>query len=862
MSHVNGLLARVAERYLSRIPVDGAWRDTVSGAAARGPIVFVLRSASLVDYLAVVHLAERFGLPPVRFASEVPRALRVHDEVAGAGDADKLERTIEQGGSAILFLRRSPGLVSLPRLGERESDDALLRLLAFQDRSTIDVMMVPLTFIWSARSERRGFSLVDGLFGPTDMPGDVRAATQFFMNYKSCAPRAGEPLSLKEFCASDPEPSPARVRRLAYALYRKVERERRAVVGPARKAPDRVQEEVLRSPKLRHIMADMVKHGGADPAELALRARKMLSELSASPSPDLANAIEPLADKLVSQVYTGIDVDEEGLARLREAAKRGGVVLLPSHKSHVDYLILSYVLKKHLLELPLIASGDNLAFFPVGAALRRGGAFFIRRSFRGDKLYAAVVDAYIRRVMRDGWAIEFFLEGGRSRTGKLLPPQLGLLNLVVEAALELETRPLSFVPISIAYERTMEEVELVREKAGAPKESESARSLLAVGEALLEKYGRVNVQFGRVIDLAQFRAEVGADESPLTPAKRRALVTKLAHTVMAEINRVTPITAGALVAMTLLDMAGRGLAHEGLVARASRLLGTALRAGARPARTLTSQGPDGPVLRESSIREATLLFVRSGLVKQHVPDDTLTRSPRRSSKLYAGHDVVYTVPDEARSRLDLAKNAIIHFFVDRSIVSIAMLGLGSSRVDRGRLAERALYLAKLFAHEFIFRGSRTPEEAVAATIDDMIAAGELEATASGIAFGSGPPGDGFDGARACAAHARHLDDFIEAYRVAARTLRVLVHGPLGDKELSTRALAVGRQMFLGGEIDRREAVSRPTIDNAFHAFVDLGYVKRSLDRIELAPDHRSPEAVRRVEAEIASHQRANRSGRP
>src|SRR4029077_1613919 len=121
---------------------------------------------------------------------------------------------------------------------------------------------------------------------------------------------------------------------------------------------------------------------------------------------------------------------------------------------------------KHGLASPVIAAGDNLAFFPLGPVFRRAGAFFIRRSFRGDKLYAVVVDAYIRRLLRDGYAIEFFLEGGRSRTGKLLPPQVGLLNMVVEAALGLGDRPVSFVPVSIGYERMMEETEFLRELSG------------------------------------------------------------------------------------------------------------------------------------------------------------------------------------------------------------------------------------------------------------------------------------------------------------------------------------------------------------------------------------------------------------
>jgi glycerol-3-phosphate O-acyltransferase len=310
------------------------------------------------------------------------------------------------------------------------------------------------------------------------------------------------------------------------------------------------------------------------------------------------------------------------------------------------------------------------------------------------------------------------------------------------------------------------------------------------------------------------------------------------------------VTAGSLVATALLDMEGRGLAHKDLVTRSSRLMRTALRSGARTARTLAVAHDGEPMLRESSIREATLLFIKSDLVRQHVPDDTLTRSPARRERAYAGRDVVYTVPEEARSRLDLAKNAIIHFFVDRAMVSIAMLSLRTSRAKVEDVMARALRLSKLFDQEFAFRTARSPEEVLTATVDDMVAIGELARSEGDITFGRGA--FDLDGASSCRAHARHLENFLEAYLVAARTLRVLVHGPLGEKEFLVRALSVGQQMFLGGEIDRREAVSRPTIETALHAFIAEGHVKKSLDKLELVEHAQNEATVRLIEEEITS----------
>src|SRR5258708_4514845 len=216
-------------------------------------------------------------------------------------------------------------------------------------------------------------------------------------------------------------------------------------------------------------------------------------------------------------MYSAFEIEHEGIERLRAAYRSGRVVLLPSHKSHVDYMILSRLFMHANMPVPLVAAGDNLSFFPLGPVLRRGGAFFIRRSFRGDRLYGAVVDAYMRRLIIDGWPLEFFLEGTRSRTGKLLPPKLGLLSIVVDAVLgatEGTTGPgrkVYFCPISIGYERIVEEREYVRELTGGEKKKENVRGLVSAAETALGRYGRLNVQFGELLTIDRVMSGLGEE---------------------------------------------------------------------------------------------------------------------------------------------------------------------------------------------------------------------------------------------------------------------------------------------------------------------------------------------------------------
>ncbi len=336
-------------------------------------------------------------------------------------------------------MKRPPSVLSragATHRGRSEGDDLLRVLIALQRATSAEIIMVPQTLVWTSRPERLGFSIVDTLFGSADFPGELRAAGQLLLNHKNTVIRAGEPVSLRDFLAQEGDGDDAA--RRAGSPTRSSARSSASGApcsAPCRSPPTASARRSSGAPSSRPCSAISA---GPDDKALALledKARGMLRELMTTPDPGTLRGLETVAETLANQVYAGIDVDREGLERVREAARQGSIVLLPSHKSHVDYLLLSLVLRKNGLMVPVIAAGDNLAFFPVGPVFRRAGAFFIRRSFRGDRLYAAVVDAYIRRLMRDGNALEFFLEGGRSRTGKLLPPKVGLLNMVVDAAL-------------------------------------------------------------------------------------------------------------------------------------------------------------------------------------------------------------------------------------------------------------------------------------------------------------------------------------------------------------------------------------------------------------------------------------------
>lgn len=908
----NPALAWIYHRFFEHIEVDQAWAKQVREADARGTVVYVLRNLSFVDFLALDYLTKKLELPRVRFANDLGLWL-LEPKVGGRGflsalrslpdskatqemtDAARLRNAIDEGSSAALFLKRPPSILEppamvrrkggsahiLPTRGKTEGDLYLRTVLEAQRRHpTRPILLVPQVFVWTRSSDERRQNIVDTLFGPREWPGKIRTVTQFLMNYRHVTLRAGEPVDLQEFLASESqkhEPSAATseagqddallapddavlVRRLTYTLLRRLERERVAVVGPTRKPADRLRDQVVRSPRLQKVIKDMAGEGDAERRVLQWRALSMLRELEAEVDPNALRAMDAAFDATVARMYSAFEVDHEGIERLRAASKDGTLVLLPSHKSHVDYIILSRLFMHANMPVPLVAAGDNLSFFPLGPILRRGGAFFIRRSFRGDRLYAAVVDAYMRRLIIDGWPLEFFLEGARSRTGKLLPPKLGLLSIVVDAVLGASERKIYFCPISIGYERVVEEREYVRELTGGEKKKEDVRGLMAAAETALGRYGRLNVQFGELLTIDGVMHELGDDSkriTTLTPAKRRALVTRLAYRVMNEINRVTAITPSALVAAALLTHGRRGISHPDLVQSCERLARALRGYDARFSPSLEvaldpTHEATRAVLRHGSIREACELFHRAGHVEVHQPGVPVGE---RHERPRPGPDAFYVVPDVARLSLDISKNLMVHFFVTRAMIATPLYASdGQEPTPRSHLQDRVQALSRLFKYEFQFRADATFETIFEETLEAMAKDNEIVVTTAAVdrdvLIRIASEGEGRERA---ILHVRMIRSFLEGYRIAARACGSLLKGPLAPKDLAKRAMTLGERMFLAGEIAGRESVTRPVIENALLAFVDQGYLGRTDGKYNLAESYANADAVRVIEGRIASY---------
>jgi glycerol-3-phosphate O-acyltransferase len=852
----NAVLRLLHARFFEHIQVDEAWVRETRELSQRGSVVYVLGNLNIADFLALDYLTRRHGLPPVRFVNDAYLSLlhpgtgqSVVDLLLPQSKPAELRTAIAQGGSPVLFLRRpSSGLEPAPGGGRGGLEDELMYTLFELQRQRSDpVLLVPQVFVWTKRPEPHGVHPAELLLEPREWPGALLAVGQFLVNYRHAALKVGEALDLRDFLAEPEGLSDQELgRKAVYTLIRRLERERRAVTGPAEKAPDRVRREIMRSPRLRASLDDLAGQRPEDRAVLSGQAMAMLRELQAVPDAAARSGLELVFRQVFERAYEGFEVDPADVERVRQASRRGPLLLLPSHKSHFDYLFLSYVFNELNLPMPLIAAGENLNFFPAGAVLRRGGAFFIRRSFRGDRLYAAVVDAYIRRLIRDGHPIELYLEGTRSRTGKLLPPKFGLLTMVVDAALAVSQQTTHFVPISIGYEHLVDARAYQRELMGGEKTKENAAGLLKLPRIFRHRHGRINLQMGQILTLQEIREELGwPPGAQLSPAKRRALVTRLGNRAMDEINRVTAVTPGSLVALVLLNgHPHREQAHRSLYRLARSLLEVLAGMGAR---ITPSALRGGRTLHQEAFREAMQMFLDAELV---VPAGRSFGVGRRFwvRRLRATEETAYLVPEGSRLALDTSKNMIIHFFVERALVAIAVLTVGERPATVATVRDLVHKLSQLLKYEFRFRVGASFDEIFERTVDSMLSERAISEAQGKLDRGPGS----VNGQSTLWTYANILKNFLEGYRVAARAAATLSRGPASEKELVKRALALGPRMLAAGEIERREAVSKPIFANAFASLVDEQYLRRDGDRLELAESLRTPKAASALESRIAA----------
>ena len=452
------------------------------------------------------------------------------------------------------FLNRPAGLWR--RNTMRTLPPRLLRLEAKLSDADDSLALVPVSMFWG-RAANKERSLIRSLFSEGwAVSSRFRRFMVLFLNRGDILVHFGEPLPWPGAASAQrderrPSASPElAARRTARLLRTKFRNQKVATLGPDLSHRRTLVELILRSPQVSAaIEAEAVD--GAQAATLK-SARKAANTIAADLSYLTLRFLDVALTWFWHRIYDGIRV--HGLDRIAALAETHTVVYTPCHRSHIDYLLLSYVLFHRGFMVPHVAAGDNLDLPVVGGVLRRGGAFFMRRRFSGDRLYSAVFSEYIYQVFRRGHAVEYFVEGGRTRTGRLLPARTGVLQMTIEAHRRGVPRSIVFVPVYVGYDKLVEAASYVDELRGAAKQNESVSGLFRNLRLVRQSFGSAQLCFGKPIMLDEL-----LNEDVERPA--RAIGVEIAR----GINASAYLNATNLVALTTLSMPRQAIDESSLI---------------------------------------------------------------------------------------------------------------------------------------------------------------------------------------------------------------------------------------------------------------------------------------------------------
>ena len=503
------------------------------GLDPKQPVCYVLQDRHLSNLLVLFEESRRAGLP----RAEATMAIGGQRQPRSFFFLNRERSSANRTGSA-----HSPLLASLIRQAVAEPQ--------------IDVQLVPVVILWG-RSPDQQDSILKAIFSENwRPPGAWRQLLAILLHGRHVLVRYNAPISLRDLLQGGLGEEQAR-RKLSRILRVHFRRQRQMAIGPDLSHRHTQVNAVLASEEVRLAIASEAARQGISLAEARARAGKFALEISSDYSYGVVRALELFLNWLWTRLYDGIELHNFDV--VTRIASGQEIVYVPCHRSHIDYLLLSYIIHRQGLTPPHIAAGANLNLPLVGSLLRRGGAFFLRRSVKGEPLYAAVFHTYLHLMLARGFPIEYFIEGGRSRSGRMLTPKAGILGMTVRSFIREHARPLVFMPVYIGYEKVMEGRTYVDELAGKPKQRESLLGILKSARSIKRVFGKVHVNFGEPLSLAGFLDEQqpgwreAAAESQYQWS--RSATRNAAAEIAKRINEAAVVNPLNLVALALLATA-------------------------------------------------------------------------------------------------------------------------------------------------------------------------------------------------------------------------------------------------------------------------------------------------------------------
>ena len=446
------LLQPVLRRLFSQITIPDLYRKSVSGLAEKGHIVFVHSITSTIDGMLMNYRFSREGLPSPKIVFGKKfiflQPLRGFLTLLASPFASLSSPFENEFYKEFLLDEGNASVISLDMTSARQGADPILELLKIQRDTERPIYLLPQRIVY----RRAPLKIKDVT---SEEKASIKAAGKIITLLKAQEHgflEHGEPINLKDVIKKEQggskffEEVATEVRN---DLMQQLASLGRNISGAPIRERGFLIRKTARDPVLQTFLRSYSSETGQSIEKLEGTVYRHLDQIASNLSPRVIGFLYRCLSWVFNNIYEGLDIDESGVQTVKEMARNGSLVYVPCHKSHIDYLILSYCLFQHWMSVPVIAAGINLSFFPIGSILRRGGAFFMKRTFKDNPLYAHTFAAYVRTILQERIPMEFFIEGGRSRSGKLMLPKKGLLSMIIQGWESGVSRDVIFVPVYV-----------------------------------------------------------------------------------------------------------------------------------------------------------------------------------------------------------------------------------------------------------------------------------------------------------------------------------------------------------------------------------------------------------------------------
>ncbi len=803
------LLRALINRLFSPINIPELYRESITSLASQGHIVFAHSAKSSIDALLLNFRLKKEGLPypSIIFGHSFPLfqpVRKIGPLLTGlfTGKSSPFEN-----GSYREFIKAPQGasLIFLDREPINGGPHPILDLIKIQRETGTPIYLVPQRIVY----RRAPLKLKDASDEEHLAIKGFRKILTLLRGREHGFVEHGEPINLMDELKHAHGASKF-LEEIASDITDEL-LHRLAVLGSnISGAPIRDRQflikKTIRDPMLQSFLRSSAKEGKKSMDELEYGVERHLDQIASDLSPAVISFLSRTFTWVFNNIYDGVDVDPKGLQAVKEMARKGSLVYVPCHKSHIDYLILSYSLYQNWMSVPVIAAGINLAFFPIGSLLRKGGAFFMKRTFKGNPLYAQTFAAYVRTILGERIPMEFFIEGTRSRSGKLMLPKKGLLSMIIQGWESGASRDVIFVPVYVGYDTVAEEKSYIREMKGEPKEKESFFQLLKAGSILKNRYGKVYIRFARPISLNEYM-KGKTSYSEMDSSHKELFYEKVAREIISAIYQQTVATPFSLIACVLMGSAS-AMEEDTLKKGFQTFLAYLKHLGYNLSSTLAKD--------EEAFREAFALLKIKGLV-------TIDEGQGQ------GDQNLVVVESEERIHLEYYKNTILNFFVPASLIASVLLKNPLGVVEK-TFQEQVRNLASLLENEFIL-----DIDSMEKAVQFMTAAGIVTVTKGMYTMGEGAS----DTLRLFAGL---VENYLESYLCVARHIDKIKG--LSDRDSLKAINRYATRMFKKGEIKRFEALCLPVYQGALDTFRTKGLID---DKNRIADEGSMKELIHEIE---------------